>query len=55
MNNLEATRAFVEAIFGAEVAGWDAFVSNVFEHADRSHHSAVRGRSVNGASSRVQP
>jgi len=45
----------VETIFGAEVAGWDAFVSNVFEHADRSHHSAVRVRSVNGASSRVQP
>lgn len=40
---LEATRAFVETIFGAEVAGWEAFVSNVFEHADRSHRSTVRG------------
>ena len=40
---LEATRAFVETIFGAEVAGWDAFVANVFEHADRSHRSTVRG------------
>ncbi|EOD29069.1 hypothetical protein EMIHUDRAFT_234141 [Emiliania huxleyi CCMP1516] len=40
---IAATRAFVETIFGAEVAGWEAFVSNVFEHADRSHRSTVRG------------
>merc|ERR1719240_766250 len=39
---LDATRAFVRSIFGDEVAGWNAFVSNVFTMAERIHNSSCR-------------
>jgi len=39
---LDATRMFVRTVFGAEVAAWDAFVGNVFAHAERIQRTSCR-------------
>ena len=39
---LDATRSFIRTIFGDEVAGWEAFVKNVFSHAEQLQASSCR-------------
>ena len=39
---LDATRSFIRTIFGDEVAGWEAFVKNVFSHAEQLQATSCR-------------
>ena len=39
---LDATRGFIRTIFGDEVAGWEAFVKNVFSHAEQLQATSCR-------------
>ena len=39
---LDATRSFIRTIFGDEVAGWEAFVKNVFSHAEQLQSTSCR-------------
>ena len=39
---LDATRMFVRTVFGGEVAAWDAFVGNVFSHAESIQRTSCR-------------